>query len=263
VEVKIMDDKFLYQLQEEPNPEFVKKLHQTLTQVVPNPNPKRRLTMNIPTLTILRKTKWAWIVAGAALGLVLFATTSPARALISSLIEIAGQSFTVTDDYPGDNEPGEPTIIEPQVLSLADALAAFPYDVHLPTYAPAGYTLEEDNVWVFVGEGAGEMADHMRLFWKNSNNMGPDSVEEIFLDADHSAALVRGGWNYNEKKWSDAYGELQLTWTVGELTYHLSGTDIERLRIAMEQEGKELIEVPGAVYVDLDELIQIASSTLE
>ena len=137
--------------------------------------------------------------------------------------------------------------------------------------------LEEDNVWVFVGESAGEMADHMRLFWKNSNNMGfelsvtnhggfvvgPDSVEEILLDVDHPAALVRGAWNYNEKKWSDAHGELQLSWTVGELTYHLSGTDMERLRITTEQEGREWIEVPGVVYVGLDELIQIASSTLE
>jgi hypothetical protein len=241
--MKAMDDSFLYQLHEEPDPKFAKDLRQTLTQVVPSP--KWRLKMNFPILTVVRKTKWVWIVSGATLGLLLFATTSPARALMSSLIEIAGQSFTMTDDYPGDNDPGETTIIEPQVLSLADALAAFPHEVSLPTYVPFGYLLEEENIRVYVGENAGPFADTVELTWSNSGGytfllritnhdneiVGPDSVEEIALDADHPAAVIRGGWDVGAKTWTDGYGRVRLKWLVGELTYDLSGgTDVEQLK---------------------------------
>ncbi len=52
---------------------------------------------------------------------------SPARALVSSFItNIAGQVFEVTDDYPGDNYTGEVEIIEPQVMSLTEALCCIP-----------------------------------------------------------------------------------------------------------------------------------------
>ena len=59
----------------------------------------------------------------------------------------------------------------------------------------------------------------------------PDSVEEIFLDADHPAALIRGGWNYDTKVWDDAYGTVRIKWVLDNLLYDLGGNidDLEAL----------------------------------
>jgi len=238
-----MNDKFLHELHEEPNPEFAKKLHQKLTQSTLNS--KRTLNMNFQTFHVTRKAKLAWIAIALVATLSLLMTVSPVQAFVSSLItNIAGQVFEFTDDYPGDNYPGDETIIEPQVLALADALATFPHKVNLPTYIPSGYILNE-NVRVYVGEDAGFVADTIEITWLSENNgimliitnrdmsngeiVAPDSVEEISLDANHPAVVIHGGWDADEKIWTTAYGTIRLRWLAGDITYELMGTDLGQL----------------------------------
>jgi len=240
----MMDDKFLYQLQEQPDTEFAKTLHRQLSQ--PQSEPKRRFDMNIHNL--INNKKLVQVAALFVIAIIAVMSISPVRAFVASLItNIAGQLFEVTADYPGDNNGEGEEIIEPQVVSLGDALAAFPHNIQLPSNIPSEYTLDEDNVRVYVGDGAGPFSNTIEFGWRsNTQNdfillhitdrdltaigeiVAPNSVEEIFLDDTHPAVLIRGGWNADKKAWGDGAG-IRLRWSVSNLFYELTGTDQEQL----------------------------------
>lgn len=238
-----MDDKFLYQLQEQPDAEFAKSLHRKLAQF--QPEPTRRLDMNIHNL--IKNKKLVQVTALLVIALIAVITISPARAFVSSLItNIAGQLFDVTDDYPGDNDAGKEEIFVPQVMTLSDALATFPYSVQLPTNISPEYILDADHVHVYVGEEAGPFANSIEFNWRSDNQPGfhlrvtdldwsasgeivaPNSLEEILLDDDHPAVLIRGGWDADHKVWSNDVG-IRLRWSMDGLLYDLWGTDQEQL----------------------------------
>lgn len=239
-----MNDNFLYQLNEEPDSEFTKKLHQRLFNYDVQTS-DRKSNINFQRLLATRKAQLGWITVAVAISLLLLTTISPVRAFVSSFIaNIAGQVFEMTDDYPGDNNLGDEIMIEPQVLSLADALATFPHKVYLPTYIPSGYILNE-NVRVYIGEDTGYIPDTIEITWLAEDSgiiliitnrdwsvgeiVAPNSVEEISLDANHPAVVIRGGWDADEKIWTAAHGTIRLRWLAGEITYELMGTDLEQL----------------------------------
>ena len=241
-----MDDKFLYQLREQPNSEFAKNLHQKITQY--QSEPKWRLNMNFQTFITNKKVKLVWLTTLIMVSLLAVITITPVRALISSLLtSIAGQSFTVTEDYPGDNYLGDETIIEPQVMSLAEAITIFPHSIKLPTNIPSEYVLNEENVRVYIGENAIPFSDTIKFIWVSDTSADltlritdhdwittseivvHDSVEEIFLDDNHPAAVIRGGWDADNKVWNyNDYG-IRLRWSVDNLTYYLMGINREQL----------------------------------
>jgi hypothetical protein len=239
-----MDDQFLYQLSEQPDAQFAEELHKKLSRY------DTVEQSQAPKVSLFRLSRA--LVWGAALLLILLvaaASLVPVRAFIETLIaQIGGQSFELTEDYPGDNYPGEEVTIEPQHLAYAEALAVFPYELKVPTNLPAGYALQEQDVYVYVGEQAGSFANTIELQWRSDPGMqyyflritdmdyasvseivGPGSVEEILLDEEHPAVLIRGGWDAGRKVWDPAIG-LRLRWQVGELYYELSGPDLEVMK---------------------------------
>jgi len=239
-----MSDEFLYQLHEEPDSEFAKNLQQMLRQFPQEP--ERRSKVSFQRLSATPKIKLTWVTVAIAVSLLLLVSSAPVRAFLSSLVAtIAGQTFELTDDYPGDNYPGPETIVEPQILSLTDALDAFPHTVNLPTYIPSGYTLNEENVRGYLGEDAGFLADTLEITWLSANSsifltitnrdmsggeiVAPDSVQEISLDADYPAVVIRGGWDADKKIWTGAYGTIRLRWVAGDIAYELMGTDLDQL----------------------------------
>jgi hypothetical protein len=237
-----MDDKFLYQLQEVPDLEFVNNLHKKLGKNYSEP--EQRLLVNVYNL--IKSKRLVQATAFLVVSLIVIMAISPARAFVSSLItNIAGQIFEVTEDYPGDNHPGDEEIIEPQVMSLSDALARFPHDIQLPTYIPSGYTLNEDNVRVYVGDDAGPFQNTIEFEWLSDDRphlrlsvtdidpsiseiVAPGSIEEVLLDANHSAVLIQGGWDADHKVWTNDVG-LRLRWSVNNLAYDLAGVNREQL----------------------------------
>jgi len=237
-----MDDNFLYQLREKPDPEFVKNLYRKLSQN--HSELDRREKMN--NHTFIRSKGLLWIAALLVIVIIAMTAISPVRAFVSSLItKIAGLSFIVTENYPGDMIPGNEEIIEPQVMTLGEAQAIFPYDIHLPSYIPSGYVMN-DNVRVYVGDTAGPFANSIEFNWRSSGEMSyilriadqvdrdreviaPDSaIEKIMLDDNHSAVLIRGGWNVDTQSWNNEFG-FRLKWVVDNLTYDLMGGDREQL----------------------------------
>jgi len=237
-----MDDNFLYQLREKPDPEFVKNLYRKLSQN--HSELDRREKMN--NHTFIRSKGLLWIAALLVIVIITMTAISPVRAFVSSLItKIAGLSFIVNENYPGDMISGDEEIIEPQILTVGEALALFPYDIYLPSYIPSGYVLN-DNVRVYVGDTAGPFANSIVLNWRSSGEMSyilritdqndrdreiiaPDSsIENIILDDNHSAVLIRGGWDVDTQSWNNDFG-LRIKWLVDNLTYDLMGADREQL----------------------------------
>ena len=227
-----MDDKFLYQLREQPRPEFTENL-------------QRKLAFSRPALPIWdRRLKPAFslLLIGLMLATVLMSVTPVRSAVMSFLTRVGGLSFEVTTDYPGDNYPEDEEItIESHTLPLTEAVALLPSPVHLPQ----NVVLEQEvsvgelspgNLRVFLrGQTQQGVRFYMDILTNPDTNGGeiifPDSVEEIFLDADHPAALIRGGWNYDTKVWDDAYGSVRIKWVLDNLLYTLGGNidDLEAL----------------------------------
>jgi hypothetical protein len=237
-----MDDNFLFKLYEQPNPEFVKNLQRRLSQnemeINRGANRDTRKFFNSNLMVKIAALLVIVVIAGAAI--------SPVRAFISSLItQIAGQTFVVTNDYPGDVVPGNEETIYPDVMSLQEALTVFPYTIHLPTYMPSGYKLN-DNVRVYIGETAGPFANTIVIDWKsigklsyilrindqngrNQEVIAPESAtEEVMLDDKHSAVLIRGGWDNDTQSWNIDHG-LRIKWLMDNLTYDLMGSDKDQL----------------------------------
>lgn len=237
-----MDDRFLYQLQEVPDPGFVNNLRRKLVQN--HSEQDQKLYINFYSL--IRSRRLAHITAFLVICLIAIMAISPARAFVSAIITvIAGQIFEVTEDYPGDNYSGGEEIIEPLVMSLGDALATFPYYIHLPTNIPPAYILNESNVRVYVGDDAGPFANTVEFEWLSDNHahlflrvtdidlstgeiIAPDSAEEVLLDANHSAVLIRGGWDADNKVWKNDVG-FRLRWSMDNLAYALMGDNCEQL----------------------------------
>lgn len=239
-----MDDKFLYQLQEQPDPQFVKTLHSKLTQN--EPNSAWRLTKNVFSSFGRYRLVRATIVV--VIALIAIMAISPVRAVVTSVItNIAGQLFEVTGNYPGDNNPDNEEIIESQVMPLSEALAAFPYEIQLPTHIPLDYVLDEDYVRVYVGKEAGPSANTIEFRWQSDTQadltlritdndrreirevVAPGALEEIQLDPDHAAVLIRGVWDADLMAWRMDIGRIRLSWLVGDLSYDLMGIDQDQL----------------------------------
>jgi hypothetical protein len=230
-----MDEDFLYQLREQPALEFERKLRQDLAKY-DRPTPKK------PSL--VAKKKFILILIGSlALLVISMATISPVKAIVTSLItKIAGLSFITTGEYPGHS--AEDMMIEPQIVSLEEAIKIFPYEIHLPSYLPDGYIMDR-NVQIYVGTYAGPFANTVHVRWTlgdkgiilkisdqnqgNSEIVAPESVcEEIMLESNHKAVLIQGGWYVNTQSWNYDLG-LRLKWLENNLTYDLMGNDREQL----------------------------------
>jgi hypothetical protein len=223
----MMDDKFLYQLREQPHPEFAATL-------------RHKLKLSQPALPRW-KPAFSFGVIGLLLVVTLFSATPVRSAFLSFLTRVGGLPFEVTTGYPGDDSKVE--IIEPRHLLLDEAIMLFPAPVHLPQNVVLEqevslYDFGQGNFHIIlVGQTQQGIRFHLTILTSPDPSGGeiifPDSVEEIFLDADHPAALIRGGWNYDTKAWDDAYGTVRIKWTLDNLLYDLGG-NVDNLETLLE-----------------------------
>ena len=230
-----MDDKFLYLLREQPDPKFVKNLHKTLSS--PQLRSNRRWDIFSDVFHGNGKAKLYWITALIAVLFKAAMIISPVRAIILAYPkEVAGRIFDISDDYPYSGNDVE--TIDAQIMSLDEALATFPYDVILPDNVPSEYVLDKENVSVYTGidnmpamliitwksDGKGlSLSICGDCEWEHGEIIAPEAVEEVLLDNQYPAVLIRGGWYENEKVWNyDA--ALTLEWQVENMLYSLSSS---------------------------------------
>ncbi len=234
-----MNDEFLYQFRKRPRREFADLLYQRISQ-------PRRLAMF--TGTLVRRV--ALGLAAVCLVLAVVLLVSPgARAMVQGTLRTIGVlQFEESKENPYMD--GDETTISPQVMSLSEARAALPFAFGVPTWAPAGYVLQEQAVEVtyFSGEPPVpwvnvewlEPSSHfgIRLYFRQSGVgnypcgelVGPNSVEEVQV-AGQPAAVVRGGWNVDTGEYGDisSGGLVRLVWEREGVCYTLDGATVEEM----------------------------------
>jgi len=165
-----MNDKFLYQLCEEPEPEFANNLRQKLSQP-----PYTKLAQDAKTRLFTSRyfTTKRMVSALVALSLA-FALTffvSPVvRAAVIDIIEtiiIKGMTVWVSDDVSAVKGESETYSVIWTPVRPGDIATNYPDFAKLPTWVPSGYLLQ-DRAALF-GSMIQEMPDSVLVEWKNKH----------------------------------------------------------------------------------------------
>jgi len=228
-----MNNKFLTQFRQEPDPVFGNKLWGKLQQVAPE-------TAVASQPVHQRRSYRRLAIAAVVFTFLCLVGFSPeVRAQIGDILrQIGGQQFKETAVYPGADDE-EVTIVEGETLKgeeaqlLEDARRHLGLDFNLPTTLPDRFTLLDEVVY-------GEIAGPSAMFrWQDSQShyvlvldvrranpdinwvVAPDSLEEVQIDG-QPAALITGGWNAETREWDDAEGAKELRWTQHGIAYSLT-----------------------------------------
>ncbi len=256
--------KRLLALQAEPSPQLLKQVQQAVSTSPRRPSLSSRLrtwTRRIPT-SKPRMPVWKRVALSLATLVLVFSVAMvafpSARAAVLEVIRrIGGIQVIETDQWPQtpeerrgswmtlvDTLPGDPPpeIIPEQKITLGEAEALLPFTPTLPTWVPEGYVLQDTvRVWLptegftytiamWTWEKPGHPVIDMSILhsleadYAYSVVVGQDSVEEVSI-AGRPAALVRGGWDRDTKRYGTQYGILRLQWERDGLVLTLSGTE--------------------------------------
>ncbi len=227
-----MNDEFLIQYRRTPRRAFADDLLARLTRE------RRPGMVTLLVSTPARRFATGLIALCLVASTVLLAAPG-ARAAVGQLIRtIGGITFDYTTPPPDSSGA---TIIRERVVSLAEARATLPFELRLPTWAPDGYLLQEDQVriWLHASETARQT---VTFTWLDPTQprrgsislyidvdspasswgkwlVGEGSVEEVAIGG-RTGALVRGAWE--DRRWHDELG-MNLLWQPGgaEATYML------------------------------------------
>lgn len=218
-----MDDKFLYELRETPRPQFAEEL-------------QRRLQIGKGRSSKRWKPAWAVLLALLIVAVGMMSVLPVRSAVMTYLKRIGGLPFEVTTNLPADDGPV--TVLESRRLPLEEALALSPFPIHLPSgvnWEAEAEIIELDAATLnFIFILHGHTADSQRIsltLLTNPNSergeyIAPEAAEEVYLDAEHPAALIRGGWDADQKIWTYKYGSVRLKWHLDGVDYDLSGLGI-------------------------------------
>jgi hypothetical protein len=224
-----MNDDFLAKFRKPPRPAFAVALHERIDTPMKAQYsfPVRRATLAI----------------GLAVALVAAVAFSPtARAAVLTLIrQIGGIAYIGPEEVAGDSNPaaGEAQTVPEEMLSLSDAQAAVPYEIHLPQWVPDGYSmLSTVRVAYFPDIPKNSTTPMVFITWVGSRGpsggqiqltIGPTAqwlvdlghLEEVQVSG-QAAGLTTGGWNADTGWWDTSHADLTLTWTRGDVMYQLS-----------------------------------------
>ena len=226
-------DDFLRAGRTRPRPEFAETLYRSLA---PLPTERRLIPMSLSTLFAPRRLALGGLALVAALALTL-AVSPVARAQLAGLLRVVGGiTYNEVDPNPGPAAGAEPAEVANYTLSLAEAQASLGFELAVPSWAPAGYILQDDvTVVEFPDSGltfarvawysdAGQVIDLQAEYPGTATwEVGPDSLEEITVNG-APAAVLRGMWNADTGEWVHS-SAISLNWRRGDVTYHLSSSN--------------------------------------
>ena len=165
-----MNDKFLYQLYEEPEPEFAKNLRQKLSQSsyingTHGAKPKSFIDRH------LTAKRMAFTLVALSIAFALTIAVSPAvRAAVTDIIEtiiVKGITVWVSDDVPAVKGEGESYSVIWTPISPEDISTNYPGFAKLPTWIPPGYVLQ-DRAALF-GSMIQDSPHSVLVEWKNKH----------------------------------------------------------------------------------------------
>lgn len=244
-----MNEDFLTSLQKMPQQEFTARLYRKITQSAePSSSTGRvkRLSLSFAILT-------------TALALA-FVFVPSVRADVEFLIQkIAGFSFEELSQSPITCDPMKCDPDEELLgtMSVEEAQAAVPFEIHLPAWTPDGYWLNPkvslirssagydmiEVEWLktgFTQENHWDYTQQMTLsIWSDQKEnptwkVGQGSVTEIALNG-QPAALIHGGWELFNKDWN-GNGMTQIVWEKNGIRYALSAAFVEPATVIPDED---------------------------
>jgi hypothetical protein len=227
-----MNDDFLTRHRKPPPREFSEALHKRIN--VPM-NTKR--TLSIRRLTF-----------AAALGMALIAALAFSPTALAAfnglVVEIGGMTFFEPDEASSQATPlpeSQVTLVPEEILSLTEAQARLPFEIHLPTWAPDGFTRGSAVRISYFGArytpvvitwyGSDPQVGNIDLTIGQPVDwlVETDDVQEVEVNG-QPAAVVGGTWNADTGQW-DRNTNLTLSWMKGDVMYQLMspGAPVEDL----------------------------------
>src|SRR5688572_12093464 len=196
-----MNDKFLYQLREEPEPEFAKDLYQKLTQP-----PYTMLAQDAKAGLFLsphfNAKRMVLALVALSLAFALTLAVSPAvRAAVTDIIKtiiVRGTTVWVSDEVPAANGEGETYAKIWTPVSPSDISNDYPVFAKLPTWVPSGYVLQ-DRAALF-GSMIQDSPDSVLVEWKNKRG------DTIQLEVSKGSCPNGQLWESGERRSDCKYG---------------------------------------------------------
>lgn len=226
-----MNDDFLTHFRKAPRPGFAAELYQRINTPM---NPKRNI--------VLRRFTFA---AAICMALVAALAFSPAvRAAFNGLFrEIGGVTYLDPEEDPNQQplSESEITLVPEERLPLEQARTRVPFEILLPEWTPEGYTMSQTvrityfpyeptngtNPFVYLSWYSQDIGGQLELVVSQPVNwvVDMDHIEEVQVNG-QPAALLRGNWSADTGGWETTYGDLTLTWKLGDVMYRLSSNSL-------------------------------------
>lgn len=195
---------------------------------------RRRLPMSAPRMSFWKGLAWTVATVLLAFALVMLIFPSARAAVLEAILRIGGITFVETERI----ETGDETTWSEQIMSLAEAQATLPFAFKVPTWAPEGYVLNENEVavarpyaevtivrikWENAGTGSAIYLQVMHATaegWEVRRLVGNGAVETALVSG-QEVALVRGGWDHDTGQYMSEVSQA-LEWREGGVYYHLA-----------------------------------------
>ena len=224
-----MNDRFLYTLRKTPRSEFSDQILQRYERLQSDERKPFSHNRVIPS----RRPVFIAVAFFLAFSGILMSVPVTRAAVLRGIRNIGGVPFLETDSPPPFEGPFKHPYIKTMMLDEAKTTVPFAFGV--PTWAPEGFALMDDNVTVNLDPS------QVVLKWQNESKeriglsatyypagsdpmqvVGSMSMKEVSVNG-KPAGLVQGAWNGDQ--WGPDYGLVHLYWKVGDVTYMLFSTE--------------------------------------
>lgn len=240
-----MNDEFMQQFYDEPRAVFADGLYERISRE-PVPPLANRFRIQLTFRNAVIALTLLFLVAACV-----YAVSEKRWHKVGEIWVHVQRTYEV--DFTSWEEPQ--SMLEPECLSIEDARKILRFELHVPTWAPDGFTLDDricgiDRTSDFAGlywEGADEysginiMSQNLRMFNMSTQKyeitqavvwgpVAPGSYEEVQV-LGQPAVLIHGDWEEPymsgppqkqkyEFRWDKKRG-LQLHWIEGDVMYQL------------------------------------------
>lgn len=226
-----MEDKLMHELYDGIDANQKARLAQRFARAQAEPMPERLHPNLKPVLASLL----VLVVLAAST----FAAVPAVRAAVLQYFRnVAGVNFVVEPRLP---DYGNPNIVNPQRLSLDQALQAFKQDLSLPAEIADVGALRNGTV-EYYAPGLG-MHEGISGFWgkvgfsvilpmtpKDATLVGTDQFVPVKLAEGVEGVQYQGGWNSDKRTWdNDPLMGYTVQWQQNGLEFHLRSHDLNQV----------------------------------
>jgi hypothetical protein len=237
-----MNDNFLYEFREQPDPKFACRLYNHITTIHES---KLLLPRKIAGLNRI----WIGIIILLISACSVITASPTAREEIIRIFhEIAGLTYQEVDQTV-QRSPEQQSPFTLSSTRLTEAMEKLPFTFNLPSVIPEGFKLDENVKLFFAGDETSDVskAFGLRIAWRmwfDANSfanidlivyqyreefdplyIGIESLEEITIGGE-PAALIRGFWDSSTRQWNFESSYIAIRWRRKDIVNYLGAHEL-------------------------------------